>query len=344
MAKAKTRPKYKSRANKKLRVAFIGAGGRALMAHYPSLRDIPEAELVAVAELDEQRLHKTCDLYDIKGRYCVQSGRSIAAAYRQLLEREKPDAVYAIMPPHHLFDICATVIEHGCHLIIEKPPAVTTEQIRQLAALARRHKVLTGVAFQRRFAPVIRRGKTLCEKRGTVHTAHASFYKNWVGGTPYYRGALDMLTCDGIHAVDTLRYLCGGEVESVASDSRRLDADHWNVHLALVRFSSGATGLLLNNFMAGRRIFSVEIHSPGISFFGDPEEGGQLYADNKTEPIDVLDPSVLAGSAEDYRAFGPYDINRHFVDCMLKGKDPETNFDDAVKTMELVDAIYRSQI
>ena len=261
MAKAKTRPKHKSRARKNVRVAIIGAGGRALMAHYPSLRDIPEAQLVAVAELDEQRLHKTCDLYDIKGRY---------SDYRQMLEREKPDAVYAIMPPHHLFDICATIIEHGCHLIIEKPPAVTTEQIRQLAALARRHKVLTGVAFQRRFAPVIRRGKTLCEKRGTVHTAHASFYKNWVGGSPYYRGALDMLTCDGIHAVDTLRYLCGGEVESVASDSRRLDADHWNVHLALVRFSSGATGLLLNNFMAGRRMFSVEVHSPGISFFGDP--------------------------------------------------------------------------
>ena len=306
--------KNKSRARNQLRVAFIGAGGRALMAHYPALRTIPEAELVAVAELDEQRLHKTCDLYDIKGRY---------NAYRQMLEREKPDAVYAIMPPHHLFDICATVIEHGCHLIIEKPPAVTTEQIRQLATLARRHKVLTGVAFQRRFAPVIRRGKTLCEERGPVHTAHASFYKNWVGGAPYYRGALDMLTCDGIHAVDTLRYLCGGEVESVASDSRRLDADHWNVHLALVRFSSGATGLLLNNFMAGRRMFSVEIHSPGISFFGDPEEGGQLYADNKPEPIDELDPSVLAGSAEDYRAFGPYDINRHFVDCMLKGKTPK---------------------
>ena len=335
MANAKMRPKYKSRARKKLRVAIIGAGSRALMAHYPSLRDIPEAQLVAVAELDEQRLHKTCALYDIKGRY---------SDYRQMLEREKPDAIYAIMPPHHLFDICATIIEHGCHLIIEKPPAVTTEQIRQLAALARRHKVLTGVAFQRRFAPVIRRGKTLCEKRGTVHTAHASFYKNWVGGTPYYRGALDMLTCDGIHAVDTLRYLCGGEVESVASDSRRLDADHWNVHLALVRFSSGATGLLLNNFMAGRRMFSVEVHSPGISFFGDPEEGGQLYADNKTEPIDELDPSVLAGSVEVYRAFGPYDINRHFVDCMLKGKDPETNFDDAIKTMELVDAVYSSQI
>ena len=155
---------------------------------------------------------------------------------------------------------------------------------------------------------------------------------------------MDMLTCDGIHAVDTLRYLCGGEVESVASDSRRLDADHSNIHLAMVRFSSGATGLLLNNFMAGRRMFSVEIHSPGISFFGDPEEGGQLFADNRTDPVQELDPRALARSDADYRAFGAYDLNRHFVDCLLKEKKPETHFDDAVKTMELVDAVYLSLI
>ena len=112
----------------------------------------------------------------------------------------------------------------------------------------------------------------------------------------------------------------------------------------MVRFSSGATGLLLNNFMAGRRVFSVEIHSPGISFFGNPEEGGQLFADNRTDPVQELDPCAMARSEADHRAFGAYDLNRHFVDCLLKGKKPETHFDDAVKTMELVDAVYGSQI
>ena len=57
------------------------------MAHYPALRDIPEADLVAVSELNEQRLHKVCDEYKIKGRY---------TDYRQMLQHEKPDAVYAI--------------------------------------------------------------------------------------------------------------------------------------------------------------------------------------------------------------------------------------------------------
>jgi predicted dehydrogenase len=216
--------------------------------------------------------------------------------------------------------------------------------VRQLAAAARRRKVLTGVTFQRRFSPVIRQGKARCEQRGPVHTAHASFYKNQVGASPYYKGAMDMLTCDGIHAVDTLRYLCGGDVVSVAADNRRLDAGHWNIHLALVRFSSGATGLLLNNFMAGRRTFSVEIHSAGVSFFGDPEEGGQLFADDRTDPIEQLDPAALAGSSEPHRAHGAWDTNAHFLECVRRGVAPETNFEDAIRTMELVEAVYGGQI
>ena len=318
-----------------IRVAMIGAGSRATGAHYPSLRDIPQAEMVAVCELDEERLHRAADTFGIEGRY---------TDHREMIEKERPDAVYAIMPPHVLYDVCADVIERKCHLLIEKPPAVTTEQTRQLALLARRHKVLTGVTFQRRFAPVIRTGKKICEKAGPVHSAVCSFYKHSSGSQPYYRGAMDILTCDAIHAVDTLRYLCGGEVVSVASDVRRLDADVTNIHLALVTFSSGATGVLLTNWMTGRRLFSVEIHSPGVSVFGDLEEGGKVYADNKTEPVQTLDPSALSGSTEDHVAFGAYATNLHFIKCVQKGKQPETNLDDAVKTMELVDAICQSQI
>ena len=155
---------------------------------------------------------------------------------------------------------------------------------------------------------------------------------------------MDILTCDAIHAVDTLRYLCGGDVVSVASDVRRLGAEHCTVHLALVKFSSGATGVLLTNWMTGRRIFSVEIHAPGISCFGDPEEGGNIFADGKVEPLQALDPFAMTDSREPYRAFGPYGINQHFMECIREGKQPETNFDDAAKTMDLVDRIYQGQI
>ncbi|MDA0709500.1 MAG: Gfo/Idh/MocA family oxidoreductase [bacterium] len=332
MAKAGTTSKTSS---KKVRAAFIGAGGRAKAAHYPSLDAYSGSEIVAVADMNEERLNAVAGQYDIRGKY---------TNFVQMIEKEKPEVVYAIMPPHHLYDVAATVMEMGCNLVVEKPPAMTTEQTRQLAIIARKNKVLTAVTFQRRFAPVIREGKAMCEKRGKVHTAVASFYKNWLGKDPYMRGAIDILTSDGIHAVDTLRYMCGGDVVSVASDVRREGADHHTIHLALVKFTTGATGVLLTNWMTGRRFFTIEMHAPGISCMGDPEEGGKVYADDKLEPLAILDPAELGGGKEPFRAFAPYHLNQHISDCIRKGKQPETNFEDATKTMELVDAIYKSQI
>jgi predicted dehydrogenase len=164
------------------------------------------------------------------------------------------------------------------------------------------------------------------------------------GSPPTYKGAIDQLTVDGIHAVDTLRYLCGGDVESVASDVRRIGADHLTVFLAIVKFSSGATGFLKSGYKMGRRVFAVEAHSEGISFFGDPEEGGRVYTDGNVAPAKILDAHKLSRSQKSYRAYGEHTMNRHFLDCIREGRQPETNLDDAIKTMELVEAIHRSQI
>ena len=336
MAAARKKAPAKKKARQRtLRIGMIGAGGRAMGIHYPSLRDLPNVVIAAVCDLDGDRAAAAAEQFDISGRY---------TGYQEMIEKEKLDAVYACMPPHHLHDVCANVIEMGCNLFIEKPPAVTTEQVRQLALLAHRHQVITGVTFPRRYSPLIRQGVALVEERAPIHTCHAAFYKNWVGARPYYKGAIDMLTCDGIHAVDTLRYMCGGHVVDVAADNRRLDAGHWNIHLALVKFSSGVTGVLLVNFMTGGRSFTVEVHGAGVGYFADPEVGGKLYADNQAEPVTALDPFEVSGSTEGYRAFGGYDTNLHFMDCLRRGVSPETDFGDAIETMELVEAIYGAQM
>lgn len=340
MAKAKKGKKAKKATAapvQKLRVAFIGAGSRAVSAHYPSIHEMRDAEICAVAELNEERLERVTKQYRIKGAY---------TNYEKMIETERPDMVYAIMPPQHLYDTAATVMDMGCSLIVEKPPSITSEQTRQMAIIARRQKVVTGVTTQRRFAPVIRTGKEACEAVGPVHTAEAAFVKYTPAGAgPTYRGAVDLLTVDGIHAVDTLRYLCGGEVEAVASDVRRVGAEHQTLFLAMVRFSSGATGFLKFGYKMGRRIFSVESHSDGISFYGDPEEGGRLFTDGNVEPSKLLDAFKLSRSQKTHRAYGAFAMNRHFIDCIREGRQPETNFEDALKGMELVEEIlHHAQI
>ena len=331
---------------KKLRVAFIDDDGLTGRLHFPSFVGNPDAEIVAVAHPGGEPSSETLEKLGL---------RTCDADYVAMIERERPDAVYVTVPPLGRYDIAATVLEMGCNLFVARPPALTCEQVRQMAALARKHRVLTGVAFYRRFSQFVRKSRRLCEQRGPVHTAVATFYKNTVGGGPIFRGGVDILTFDAIHAVDTLRYLCGGEVESVAGDVRRLGAEHHTAHLALVTFSSGATGVLLTNWMAGRRMFTIEVHGPGISCTGDIEEGGAAYADGKTEPVETLAPLESFPDREACARFGftgtdiiragwHLDANRHFIDCIRKHRQPETNLEDALKTMELVEAVYRSQV
>jgi len=288
-----------------------------------------DVEMVALCDLDEERLTKTAGRFGIERKY---------TDYRAMLEAEDLDAVYALMPPHQLFDPVMDVIERGKHIFIEKPPAVTSGQTRQMAVAADREHVLSMVAFNRRYIPLMVKAKAMVEERGPIIQCVSTFYKNHVGSPPYYRGAIDILSCDAVHAVDTLRYM-GGDVIDLASDVQSRNATFDNMFNAIVRFSTDAVGVLLTNWNVGARRHVFEMHAEGISAYVNPDESALIYADNENEPR-VITTQEASGSNENRVYYGFAAENRHFINCVKAGINPQTNFQDAAKTMELVDWIY----
>ena len=245
----------------KVRVGIIGAGAHANAVHYPSLASIEEAKVVAICDINRERLQRTAEKYGVRGRY---------SNYREMLEKEDLDAVYVIMPPHHLYDIVVDCLKDGLNVFIEKPPGVTTNQTRSLAWYAEKHGCRTMVGFNRRFIPLMRKVKEVVEERGPITQCVSVFYKNMqVEEPPYYRGAVDILTSDTIHAVDTLRWM-GGEVKEVFSSVRRLFTEYDNSFNALVRFESGGVGFLMSNWIAGARVHTFEMHSRGCLLYTSP--------------------------------------------------------------------------
>ena len=317
----------------KVRVVMIGAGAMANSVHYPSLSEFKDVEMAAICDLNDERLNRTADQYNIAGRY---------RDYEKAIEEMDPDVVYIIMPPHHLFDLVIHALNQKRHVFIEKPPGITREQTKHMALTAERNGCLTMVGFNRRFIPLLVKTKERIEAEGPIIQTVATFYKNAIGAPPYYNGAIDILSCDAIHAVDTLRWM-GGEVAVVASDIRSIDADYDNSFNALLRFENGATGILLTNWMVGKRVHTFEMHAKGISAFVDGNDRAVIYCENKEEG-QVLDGKEVAGSDQNYKFYGFYDENRHFIDCVKTGRLPQTHFGDAVKTMELVERMYRGQI
>ena len=311
---------------RKVRVAMIGAGSMANRVHYPSLASFDDVEMVAICDLDPDRLSRTAERFGIEKRY---------TDYRKMIEEVAPDAVYAIGQPHMMYDVWLWCLNEGLNLYIEKPMGITIHQARALAYLAEKKGCITQVSFQRRSCPMLVKLKEECLKRGPIIHAVCMFYKCNI--EPFL-GARDHMMDDGVHAIDTLRWMCGGEVVRIKSLTRRVLVPDINFISSLLEFDSGATGVMINSWTSGRRIFRVEMHAPGICAEADPEGKGYLYADGDTRGVEY-DTRKVAGSEEFYVYAGFQAKNREFIDCLKSGKQPASNFSDAMKTMEVAEKI-----
>ena len=309
-----------------VRVAMIGAGSMANRVHYPSLASFDDVEIAAICDIDAGRLHETADRYGVTHRY---------SDYRRMVDEIGPDAVYAVGQPHIMVDVWIWCLEQGLNLYIEKPMGLTIHQARTLAHLAEANACITQVSLQRRTCPIAVRLREECVKRGPIVHAVCTFYKCAI--SPYVQ-ARDHMMDDGVHAIDTLRWMCDGDVVRVQSLTRRVQVPDINFIAALLHFDNGATGVMLNSWTSGRRIFSVEMHAPGICAEVELEGIGRLYADGDTEGI-AFRTEEVAGSA-DIRVFGGFEAkNREFIDAVKSGTLPDSHFGDAVKTMEVAEMI-----
>ena len=318
---------------KKVNIALIGAGGMANSVHYPSLAECADVNLVGLCDLVESKLDATAERFQIEQTF---------VDYRKMLEKTGPDAVYILMPPQHLFPIVIHCLSQKHHVFIEKPPGITLHQTKEMALAAEKHNCKTMVGFNRRFIPLMQKVKAIVEENGPIIQCMSTFHKN-APNALYYDGVIDVLTCDTIHAVDALRWLGGGEVQAVASDINTFYSERENSFNALVRFTNGASGYLCTNWAVGGRIHTFEMHARGISAYINPDAGGRAVLHTQ-EGITEITTEDAANSDATYKTYGFYGESLHFVDCIQQDKQPLTCFADAVKTMELVEAIYQHRI
>ena len=330
----------------KIRVAFIGAGRQANWRHYPSVASQEDVELAAVCDLLPEKAAETAKRWGAPRTY---------EDYKQMLEEVDPQAIYIIMGPQAVFEPASYVLQQGKHVFIEKPPGVNLHQIRLMAHLAEQNNCLTMVAFQRRFVPAMTELKARVEARGPVHSVLVANLKSSRNlDRPASSGVLDMFTSDGMHAVDCLRWLGGGEVQRVASSVRTLYAPGpvANAVMAQVEFSSGVVGQLHYSVVTGGGpltegatapgVFKAEIHGQNISAYVDAERQSWIVSDSgEPEVIESRRFGQTAGNQPEHW-LGFWHETRHFIDCVKEGRQPSSNFADAAKSVELIERIYQA--
>jgi virulence factor len=333
-------------SSNKVRVAFIGAGKQANWRHYPSLASMSDVELVALCDLNPDKAQATAERWGVPRTY---------QDFERMLAEVDPQAVYVVMSPEAIQGPVSSALRQGRHVFIEKPPGLTLNQIQVLADLADRNHCLTMVGFQRRFLPAMTELKARVEARGPIHSVSVANLKSTsLLSRPASSGVLDPLTLDGMHAVDNLRWLCGGEVDNLSSHVRirYQPGPGANVIMAEVEFSSGAVGQLHYSLVTGGHplgegatapgIFRAEIHGQNISAVVDAERLSYIVADSQEPEVFESNRFGLALGGRPEHWLGFWHESRHFVDCIQRGEQPSSNFADAVKTVDLTRQIYEA--
>ena len=310
-----------------VRVAMIGAGSMANRVHYPSLASFGDVRFAGVCDLDEKLLAATADRWGIERRY---------TDYRRMIEEVAPDGVYAIGQPNIMFDIWIWCLRQGLNLYIEKPMGLTRHPAIVLTDLAEKRGVITQVNHQRRSAPLLVRMRDECLRRGPITHVVCEFYK--CEPEPRYH-ARDHMMDDCTHSIDTVRWMCGGEVTGVDSRCRRIGTPDINWIGAMLHFDNGATGFVINSWTSGRRVFRVQMHAPSVYVDAEVEGTARLYAGGDHEGV-PYDTREVAGSDERFVYGGHRAKNREFIDSIKSGRDVTTSpFRDCIETMDVAERI-----
>lgn len=136
----------------KVRIALIGLGGMG-QGHIVRIKDIPEAELTAVSDIDPELTKKSSDENRVPG----------FADCKKLLASTLIDAVLIATPHYFHPEIGIAAMEAGIHCLSEKPIAVSVDAADKFVEAARKNKRVFAVMYQYRTLPEVRLARKIIE-------------------------------------------------------------------------------------------------------------------------------------------------------------------------------------
>ncbi len=170
-----------------MRIGFIGAGKHAQCVHLPNYANHGEVTIAGVADLDHALAKRVASRYEATGY----------ASHRELIEREKPDALVVTLRPIPAAEaVLGDVLRSGIPSIVEKPLAWSVAIGERLVDLQKQTGTPMVVGYHKRNDPATMVAKQTIDQwlatgeMGKLRYArmHVSFAGDWMAGA--YRSAI----------------------------------------------------------------------------------------------------------------------------------------------------------
>lgn len=352
-------------ATNKIRLGVIGASARrgwARKSHLPAIVASADVELSAVCTTRLETAEEAAEKFGAPRAF---------ADYQEMLACPDLDAVVVVLRVPRHYQVTLDALNAGKHVFTEWPLGRTTDEAKELAAVARSRGVMTMVGLQSRGDPAILRAKELIENGyvGEVMACHVSVARggalmrdsdvtwrrdNSLGATT--------LTIAGGHTIDALQFVAGdlsrisAIVSTQASQWFETDTERWVDVTA-------PDHILVNGHMRAGGVASVHVASVPwagsgyrMEIYG--REGTLIASSGNTPQFGLI---RLQGSTGDDKGLtdlevpahhhwvpagmpkgDPYNVGQlyhRFADVIRSGVAAEPDFNTAVKLHELLDTV-----
>jgi predicted dehydrogenase len=159
-------------------------------------------ELVGLVDIDEARARQRAQEFAL-------GAIAISTDLDAFLAEQRPELLFDVAPPPARFEIVASGLKHACHVLSEKPMAVSLAQARDLIGLAAKAGRVHAVVQNRRYIPGVRRIRRFLASGalGNLTALHADFFIGaHFGG---FRDEMEnpLLLDMAIHTFDAARFM-----------------------------------------------------------------------------------------------------------------------------------------
>ena len=336
-------------------VAVIGCGGVSA-GHFSAYAANPRARLVAAVDIRPDLAETAAARWG-----AARWHRSVAEALA-----DPEIQVVDLCLPHDPHAPVALQAAAGKHVFVEKPIGNTLDEADSMIAACERHGVLLMGDQTKRYQNRHQAIKNLLDENylGPPLLVKAAYPQDitcaWRRMDPSRRATYwkhdGVIAGIGTHVLDLLRWLVGEvrEIQAVACTSTLIDAERRTDDSAimLLRFENGRIGEVTVSYVlkdplmaADWDLMPLQIYGPTGSLRLDehdritlvseqlPAPAGPGRLEIATRPPVGAPPPPLEGMAG---------AIEHLLDCIESGKCPLTDGRDARRSLELVEADYRS--
>lgn len=335
------------------RYAIIGGGAGITRHHLLALAKLPDAQVVALADVDAGRGEPRAN----------ELGCPFYLDHHSMLRERSPD-VAVICTPHPFHAALALdCFAAGAHVLVEKPMAVEVREADAMIAAAESAGRWLAVNFQNRFRPVVERARQFVTDDGLGPLVRVLCVEPWYRTAAYFRAATWRATWQGEgggvlmnqapHTLDLMCHLAGMPVRVWGKTRTRYhQIECEDTAEALLEYKNGAPGYLyVSTVEAGM--------SPRLQVVGENGAlelvGNQLTTYHFAEPL----PQYMINSTELYRgpdtlvktieleddSGGHLAVYRDLEAAMHEGRPPRADGSEGRMSLELANAIiYSSQM